>query len=299
MDSVVCISYDTTPIESDEHLETNHDKKSELSEMSNFILIINDFEKRLAGIFSRRIHRVQVLDFEGLTEEMGMSMDARLSMKHTDEDDGTFSFQLGGARRQISWRQFIMALGLHTIMDPLRRLYHRLIAHTIDGRGHAHEKVARTNLYFMRSVDREAVNLSYLLTHYLFRHYEGRKHEAQMFGGHFIGRLANHFGLIRRRLGPAPEREQVAERTVRLEEEVHEFWQSIVGLHGVIGISITNQSWFATWMISCMTQLMDASGRTYQDFDSTLVGSSHMPYQRRARQRIGEAITSAAPHTAY
>ncbi|GKD33304.1 hypothetical protein Tco_1248813, partial [Tanacetum coccineum] len=31
MDSVVCISNDTTPIESDEHLETNHDKKSELS----------------------------------------------------------------------------------------------------------------------------------------------------------------------------------------------------------------------------------------------------------------------------
>ncbi|GJV00368.1 hypothetical protein Tco_1329638 [Tanacetum coccineum] len=32
MDSVVCISNDTTPVESDEHLETNHDKKSELSE---------------------------------------------------------------------------------------------------------------------------------------------------------------------------------------------------------------------------------------------------------------------------
>ncbi|GJY76152.1 hypothetical protein Tco_0481268 [Tanacetum coccineum] len=33
MDSLVCISNDTTPIESDEHLETNHDEKRELSEM--------------------------------------------------------------------------------------------------------------------------------------------------------------------------------------------------------------------------------------------------------------------------
>ncbi|GJT21878.1 retrovirus-related pol polyprotein from transposon TNT 1-94 [Tanacetum coccineum] len=40
IDSVVRISNDTTPVESDEHLETNHDEKSELSEMSNFILII-------------------------------------------------------------------------------------------------------------------------------------------------------------------------------------------------------------------------------------------------------------------
>ncbi|GJS75994.1 hypothetical protein Tco_0725875 [Tanacetum coccineum] len=100
------------------------------------------------------------------------------------EDDGTFSFQLGGARRQMSWRQSILALGLHTteeidiIRDLLRRLYHRLIAHTIAGRGHAPEKVTRTDLYFLRSMDQEAVNLLYFLAHYLFRHAEGRKWEA-------------------------------------------------------------------------------------------------------------------------
>ncbi|GKE55670.1 hypothetical protein Tco_1494855 [Tanacetum coccineum] len=40
MDTVVCISNDTTHVESDKYLETNHDAKSKLSEMSNFILII-------------------------------------------------------------------------------------------------------------------------------------------------------------------------------------------------------------------------------------------------------------------
>nr|GEU83275.1 hypothetical protein [Tanacetum cinerariifolium] len=40
MDSVVCISNNATSVESDEYLKTNHDEKNELSETSNFILII-------------------------------------------------------------------------------------------------------------------------------------------------------------------------------------------------------------------------------------------------------------------
>ncbi|GKE93655.1 hypothetical protein Tco_1574750, partial [Tanacetum coccineum] len=50
---------------------------------------------------------------------------------------------------------------------------------------------------------------------------------------------------------------------------------------------------FATCMDSCMTQLMDASVRTYKAFDNTLVGNSQFPYQRRTRRRIGDASTSA------
>nr|GEU51775.1 hypothetical protein [Tanacetum cinerariifolium] len=53
----------------------------------------------------------------------------------------------------------------------------------------------------------------------------------------------------------------------------------------------------STWMISCMTHLMDANGRTYQAFDSTLVGSLRLSYERRVRPRIGDANTSAAPQT--
>ncbi|GJS02781.1 hypothetical protein Tco_0319289 [Tanacetum coccineum] len=100
--------------------------------------------------------RYEVLDFEGLTEEMVVSMDARLSMEHTD----ALGHVLGRARRQMSWRQFILAMGLHNaeeiatdsfraywdessrIMDPLRRLCHRLITHTIAGRGQTPKKGA-------------------------------------------------------------------------------------------------------------------------------------------------------------
>ncbi|GJT51973.1 mutator type transposase [Tanacetum coccineum] len=79
----------------------------------------------------------------------------------------------------------------------------------------------------------------------------------------------------------------------RLEEEMRELRQSVIGLRGVVESFITEQTRVSTWMISCMTQLMDASGRTYQAFDSTLVGSSRVPYQRRVIPRTGDASTSA------
>nr|GEV80287.1 hypothetical protein [Tanacetum cinerariifolium] len=61
----------------------------------------------------------------------------------------TLCFQLGGVRRRMTWRQFILALGLHTKQEM-----------------------------------EEA------------RHAEGRKSGARMSGGHFIGHLATHFGLV-------------------------------------------------------------------------------------------------------
>ncbi|GJZ52377.1 hypothetical protein Tco_0606892 [Tanacetum coccineum] len=156
----------------------------------------------------------------------------------------TLLFQLGGVRRSMTWRQFILALGLHTAEDmaedgfgaywlgserlipdkgdlsdysveissamdflrgapsytyiryPVRRLYHRLISYNISGRGHAPEKVTATNLFYLCSIDLGAVNVPYLLAQYLFRHIEGRKSGARLLGGHFIGRLAHHFGLV-------------------------------------------------------------------------------------------------------
>ncbi|GKF80383.1 hypothetical protein Tco_0238985 [Tanacetum coccineum] len=116
----------------------------------------------------------------------------------------TLCFQLGGARRKITWRQFILALGLHTDEemglpgsdsllcfhpDPVRRLCHRMISCSISGIGQAPQKVTGLNLFFLRSMDRGTANVSYLLTHYLFRHVEGRKSGARLSGGYFIGRL--------------------------------------------------------------------------------------------------------------
>nr|GEW52247.1 hypothetical protein [Tanacetum cinerariifolium]GEY72359.1 hypothetical protein [Tanacetum cinerariifolium] len=83
----------------------------------------------LAGIFSRRVHWVHVLDFEGMTVEIDMDIDARLRMRHKDTE-GLVVFISHIWRRLFDiirplvrelmleffsmCRQFILAMGLHT-----------------------------------------------------------------------------------------------------------------------------------------------------------------------------------------
>ncbi|GJW41894.1 hypothetical protein Tco_0070693 [Tanacetum coccineum] len=77
----------------------------------------------------------------------------------------TLQFQLGRARRRMSYRQFILALGLYTeeemrtlgftpsytlIRDPILRLCHWLIACSIAGRSQAPEKVTVTDRLVVR-----------------------------------------------------------------------------------------------------------------------------------------------------
>ncbi|GJU56475.1 hypothetical protein Tco_1230189 [Tanacetum coccineum] len=89
---------------------------------------IADFESRLDRIHIRKVHRVLVFNFGGLPDLMAKGLTARMTMEHRDEagvsvfghaildldTPGTLQFQLGEARRRMSWRQFILALGLHT-----------------------------------------------------------------------------------------------------------------------------------------------------------------------------------------
>ncbi|GJR38999.1 hypothetical protein Tco_1214683 [Tanacetum coccineum] len=197
--------------------------------------IVHDFEQRLGTIFGRKVNRVHILDFRGLTPNMRQDLAERMRMEFILEFfstcrigdktgldvAGTLCFQLGGARRSMTWRQIILALGLHTakemaedgfgaywlrserlipdkrdlsdywveiyfgmdflrgapsytyIIDPIQRLCHRLISYIIYGRGQASEKHS---------------TCSGML--------RGRKIDAKLSKGHFVGRLAHHFGLV-------------------------------------------------------------------------------------------------------
>ncbi|GJZ03114.1 hypothetical protein Tco_0521075 [Tanacetum coccineum] len=394
---------------------------------------IADFEERLERIYSQEIHKVQVVDFQGMPELMRDGLFARMVMEHRD-DAGVVVFTsrawgrlfdtrgplLGGARRRLSWRQFILALGLHTgeemespgfarywsesermipgkgdlhdywrgistdgdflgpppsytlIRDPVLRLCHRMMAHSIAGRSQAPEKVTVTDLFYLRGLDVGSVNIPYLLARYLRRFAAGRKSGAHISGGQFVARLAEHFGLLTAEIlggltviapelpiidmgelvrlqicmevddtwawvAMGPERQPDAaagalavaedapavdegdqavsapvqapqqppppppaaartmpQRLGRLEEEVQGLRRDVGSLRGLVERSMTDQGRFSTWMMSCMAQLMDASGLTYQAFDGTFRGSSPAAFQRRTRQRTGEASTSAA-----
>ncbi|GJV05282.1 hypothetical protein Tco_1338851 [Tanacetum coccineum] len=229
----------------------------------------------------------------GGLEEDALRSSFILSFKgNTRAGDGKAGF---GAM-ETSWAPPLLMFCNETCESAI----HRMIAYSISGRGQTPEKVTGIDLFYLRNMDRGTINIPHPLAQYLFRHVEGRKSGAKLSGGHFIGCLAMHFGLVSddgliyMSLGgstsarveeaaseisalapthapppplPASQPHTMSQRIERLEEEVHDLRRDV---------------------------LMDASGQTYQPFDSTLVGSSGLSFWRRVKTRTGDASTSVA-----
>ncbi|GKD55404.1 hypothetical protein Tco_1288791, partial [Tanacetum coccineum] len=127
-----------------------------------------------------------------------------------------FEVRLGGVRRRMTWRQFILALGLYSeeeMAKPRFGAYWADSKRVIPDKGNLKdywveilfdrdflrpgaEKVTRVDLFYLRTMDRGTANVLHLLAQYLFHHDEGRKSGARLSRGYFIRRLAAHFGLI-------------------------------------------------------------------------------------------------------
>nr|GEV74255.1 hypothetical protein [Tanacetum cinerariifolium] len=224
----------------------------------------------------------------------------------------TLCFQLGGARLSINWRQFILALGLHTtnemgddgfvaywlgservipdkedlssywieisfdmdflrsapsytyIRDLVKRLCHMLISYIISGRGQTPEKKNTCSGTLMG----------------------GRAMSAGGGGGVHVWVLEQpehphqYLGHSQHPLG--------------LEEEIQGLRQDVRSLPRLLERLMTDQGRFSTWMISCMTQLMEASGHTHQASDGTFRGSYPEVFKRRIRCRTDDASTLTA-----
>ncbi|GJY21767.1 hypothetical protein Tco_0394333 [Tanacetum coccineum] len=225
-----------------------------------------------------------------------------------------------------SGKDFLRGAPSYTyIRYPVRRLCHRLISYNISGRGQAPEKVTATDLFYLRSMDREATNIPYLcLAHHFglvsndrLRGLSVVAHELPLIEmekqqvvaagapGAVEGAPAVDEGVhadpapIQAPQHPPPSPpatgRTMPQRLARLEEEVQGLRQDVKTLRGLVERSMTDQGTFSTWMITCMTQLMEASGQTYQAFDETFRGSSPAAFQRRTRQRTDEPKNSAAP----
>ncbi|GKB23429.1 hypothetical protein Tco_0862830 [Tanacetum coccineum] len=155
---------------------------------------ITDFEGRLERIHMREIHRVlrRMLDIRGpLVHELILEFFStfRFGQALLDLDTpGVLQFQLGGARRRISWKKFIVALRLHTKEE--------MQTPSIAGRSQAPEKVIMTDLFYLRGMDIGSVNVPYLLARYLRMFAAGRKSGAHISRGQFVARLVDHFGLL-------------------------------------------------------------------------------------------------------
>nr|GFC10641.1 hypothetical protein [Tanacetum cinerariifolium] len=177
---------------------------------------ITDFKERLGRIYGREIHqdaqgqsvftsrawmrlfKIRGLLVHELILEFFITFRFRKAVLDLDMV-GALQFQLGGVRRCISWRQFILSLRLHTakemesagfdvywdetlsytlIKDPMLRLCHRLIACNIAERSHAPKKVTVIDLFYLRGIDVGSVNIPYTLYRYLRLFALGRKREG-------------------------------------------------------------------------------------------------------------------------
>ncbi|GJZ26923.1 hypothetical protein Tco_0571176, partial [Tanacetum coccineum] len=153
------------------------------------------------------VNLVHVLDFAGLTKGMRQTLAGRLRMVYTG-DVGQELFTSHVWRRLFEIRAPLVHLHSDEEMaeDGFQAYWmgsERVIPDKGDLRdywieisfdrdflgGRAPEKVTGVDIFFLRNIDRGTANVSYLLTHYLFRHVEGRKSGARLSGGYFIGRL--------------------------------------------------------------------------------------------------------------
>ncbi|GKE15527.1 hypothetical protein Tco_1423104 [Tanacetum coccineum] len=210
------------------------------------------------------------------------------------------------------------------IWDPILRLCHRLIACSIAGRSQVPEKVTVIDLFYLRGMDIDSVNVPYLLARYLRLFAAGRKSGVCIFGGQFVARLAEHFRLLTAEIlggltvialelpiidmaelvrlqiyaqfddtwawvamgperqpdaaagapaivedAPAVDEGDQAISAPVLEEDVQGLRRDVESLRGLVERSMIDQGRFSTWMMTCLTQLMDASGLAYHAFDGT------------------------------
>ncbi|GKD23383.1 hypothetical protein Tco_1225086, partial [Tanacetum coccineum] len=88
-------------------------------------------------------------------------------------------------------------------------------------------------------------------------------------------------------VAPGPERQQVAaagaledapvvDKGAQADQApVQGLHRDVMSLRGLVKSSMTDQGRVSTWMISCMMQLMEASGQTYQAFDGKHFRETH------------------------
>ncbi|GJT68202.1 hypothetical protein Tco_1019682 [Tanacetum coccineum] len=182
-----------------------------------------------------------------------------------------------------------------TIRDPSLRLCHRLIACSIAGRSQAPEKVIVTDLFYLRGMDVEilrgltiiapelpVIDMAELVKLQICRKIDdtwawvalGPERQPDATAG--TPEVAQDALVIDEggQADPTPEQapqqpppppavaRTMPQRMARPEEDVQGLRRDIGSLRGLVERSMADQGRFSTWMISCMAQLMEASGQT-------------------------------------
>nr|GEZ06497.1 hypothetical protein [Tanacetum cinerariifolium] len=124
------------------------------------------------GVYTRMLRRPRyvfftLLNLGKLVSKYGYSVLDMTPLPPRDHRHLWLHYQVEGYTEEIV-HDFEHRLEMIFGRDPVRRLYHTLISYIISKRGQAHEKVTSTNLFYLRSIELGAANVSYLLAQYLF-----------------------------------------------------------------------------------------------------------------------------------
>ncbi|GJZ71653.1 hypothetical protein Tco_0635504 [Tanacetum coccineum] len=235
--------------------------------------IVHNFEQRLETIFGRSVNRVHVLDFVGLTEEMRQTLADWLRMVYT-RDEGQELFLshawrrlfeirgplLGGARHMMTWRQFILALGLHTTEE-------------MADDGHVEGRKSGARLFEVHFIGRLAAHFG-LVSDEELRGLSVITRELLMIDLHELVRLniCMRLGDTWAWVAPSPERQLAAafgalehvegahdERLSMLEYEVHSLRGDMGEQRGVLDSMAHDFFRFTTWTITILSRMMDES----------------------------------------
>ncbi|GJR03742.1 hypothetical protein Tco_0526726 [Tanacetum coccineum] len=217
---------------------------------------IADFESGLERIYTREIHRVQVVDLHGMPELLRDGLFSSMAMEHRDEASVVvFTSQAWGR-------------------DSVLRLCHRMMANSIAERRQEPEKfVARLAEHFELLIGEILGGLTVISP------------ELQMIDMTKLVRLqiCMQFDDTWAWVTIGPERQPDAaagapEWMARLEEDVHEIRGALTEQREVIDGMARDFSRFSTWVTTGLRRMMDKAGVTYTPYSQT-----HMSYERHVR----------------
>ncbi|GJR19706.1 hypothetical protein Tco_0968233 [Tanacetum coccineum] len=173
---------------------------------------VEDFESRLARIYQREVHRVQVFNFGGLSDLMAEGLSARMLMEHRDDQGVSLFtsrawrqlFDIRGPLEGMSWREFILALGLYTAEEMQTvgfGAYWADSARQIPDKGDLKDywiEISSAGDFLDTAPSYTMIQdpILRLCHRYLRLFVAGRKSGAHIYGGKFVARLAEHFGLL-------------------------------------------------------------------------------------------------------
>ncbi|GKC64484.1 hypothetical protein Tco_1097082 [Tanacetum coccineum] len=215
-------------------------------------------------------------------------------------------FQLGGARRRMSWRQFILALGLHTIeeMETTRfGLYWVESGRQISNKGDLREYWTDISFEgdFLGTPPSYTIirDLMLMLCQWLIAcSIVGRSQETEKVFE--VVRFKEEAFLVLyegEALGidddcarpPSRPAWTMAQRLARVEEDVHEIRGALGKQKEILDSMARDFSRFSTWTVFRLSQIMSQAGVRYTSYTNFPI-----PYARHTKCRANDANNSTS-----